>query len=268
MLLLATLEAGGHKMITYSSLGKNGRLGNQMFQYATLFSVGFLRGYEVGIPKEGHELFKYFQMSHASVIPEDFSPDYRFEEPQFGYFDSIFFAPDKTDIHGYFQSPSYFRHCAPVLKKELTFGEEIQKKAEERMKIFSGEKTCSLHVRRGDYLNRSHYHTNLGSDYYQKAINIIIQNFGKVKFLIFSDDIEWCRSVFSGPEFHLVSAGEESTEMCMMSMCNIHIIANSSFSWWGSWLSGSRAVIAPKQWFSDQGPDEWDSIYEKEWIVI
>tara|TARA_R100000008_G_scaffold4749_1_gene2986 strand:- start:23912 stop:24679 length:768 start_codon:yes stop_codon:yes gene_type:complete len=255
-------------MITYSELGKNGRLGNQMFQYATLFSVGFLRGQKIAIPKNNHQLFSVFSMTNAEIIPENYAPKYRYEEPNFLFSPNIFMAPDKTDIHGYFQSPGYFNHCEKSLRKEFTFHKKIQENAKNLMTPFEGKNICSLHVRRGDYLSLSGYHTNLGTDYYQEAINIVIQNIPDCIFLVFSDDIEWCKNIFSDDRFYFAEDGDDATEMCMMSMCTSHIIANSSFSWWGAWLSNSSGVIAPKKWFSSEGPSDWSSIYRSNWVTI
>ena len=56
-------------------------------------------------------------------------------------------------------------------------------------------------------------------------------------------------------------------DMCMMSMCNGHIIANSTFSWWGAWLSGANTV-APKQWFGPRGMPEWSDIYCENWEIL
>ena len=255
-------------MITYTALGKNGRLGNQMFQYATLFSVCFLRGQTPGIPREGHQLFDTFKLENADTLLDNQKFDYKYDEPDFSFSPNVFLAPDGTDLHGYFQSPHYFRHCAKALRKEFIFHDEIVEKARHQMQVFENEHVCSLHVRRGDYLNLSDYHTNLSSDYYQNAVNTIIGNFQDAKFLIFSDDIEWCKKTFVDNRISYAEIGDDAVEMCMMSMCNSHIIANSSFSWWGAWLSASNAVIAPKQWFSKKGPKDWSSIYEQGWAII
>jgi hypothetical protein len=59
-------------------------------------------------------------------------------------------------------------------------------------------------------------------------------------------------------------------DMCLMTMCNYHIIANSSFSWWGAWLSNSKQVIAPSKWFgpANHMPKNWSDVYCEKWIVI
>ena len=91
--------------------------------------------------------------------------------------------------------------------------------------------------------------------------------------LIFSDDTEWCKEqeLFKPDRFMVSESNWNLVDMCLMTMCSHHIIANSSFSWWGAWLSGSENVIAPSRWFGDSGytanhntediiPDRWTKI--------
>jgi hypothetical protein len=239
-----------------------------MFQYAALFATGFLRGYEIGIPGS-QRLTEVFDLKNANII-KDFNQKWFYNLDDFSFNPNIFMIPDNCDIFGYFQSGLYFSHCKDELRKEFSFKNEIEEKANDYIKniLNSNQNICSLHIRRGDYLNLSNYHTNLDSNYYQQACNIILSNIDNVKFLVFSDDPEWCREVFKQDFFHIVDINDDAVELCLMSKASAHIIANSSFSWWGAWLSGSQAVIAPKDWFSKDGPKNWSTIYENGWVVI
>jgi hypothetical protein len=93
------------------------------------------------------------------------------------------------------------------------------------------------------------------------------------EFLIFSDDIKWCENAdifFGGSSkgFHF-SKNDQMVDMCLMSRCTGgHIIANSTFSWWGAWLAKSEKVVAPKNWFGEKGHKDWQDIYCDGWIVI
>jgi len=253
-------------MITYSQLGKNGRLGNQMFQYATLFSVGFARAYKIGIP-EDQTISKVFKLPTTHYL-ENFNNKIFYKEEGFAFDPKVFLIPDSTEIFGYFQSGNYFNHCDEVLRKEFEFLPHIDRHADEFLQKFIDEIICAVHVRRGDYANLSHYHTNLGPEYYVPACSLVFQNAPNVRFLVFTDDPEWCRQSFKDERFTIVETNDVGLDLCIMSKCHAHVIANSSFSWWGAWLSKSSAVIAPKNWFGPQGPKEWNSVYQQGWVLI
>lgn len=255
-------------MITYSQLGNNGRLGNQMFQYAALYSVGLIRGYEIGIPSS-QRISEVFELPNANYL-NSFNNTILFKEREFTFDPNVFLVPDKTDMFGYFQSGRYFDMCRDSLLKEFKFLSIHEEKANQILAPLNSSIVCSLHVRRGDYKNLSDYHTNLSIDYYKSAIQIIKNNIkvSPVNFLIFSDDIDWCKSIFVNDKFTFVELNDEAAELCAMSKCKVHIIANSSFSWWGSWLSGSPYTIAPKNWFGPRGPKHWDTIYQQGWMIL
>lgn len=253
-------------MITYSQLGNNGRLGNQMFQYATLFSIGLTRGFEIGIPKDT-KISKVFDLKHANLL-DSMSVDKIYKERDFSFDASIFAIPDCCDINGYFQSGFYFNACKEAIFKEFKFKSDIEEKASHNLQEYPGKNLCTLHIRRGDYKTLSHYHTNLGSDYYKSAINIIMNSVSSPHFLVFSDEPEWCKREIIGDNFSVVDLKDDAVELCMMSKCKLHVISNSSYSWWGAYLSNSPAVVAPKNWFGPQGPQNFNSIYENEWVRV
>lgn len=119
---------------------------------------------------------------------------------------------------------------------------------EDMIQVLNTKKCVSLHVRRGDYLAIPGVLPLLSVDYYQQALNII----GEYDHLfIFSDDIEWCRANFNFNNMTFISA-DELTSLKIMTLCSHHIICNSSFSWWGAYLSNSQKVIMPFNW---EGPD-------------
>lgn len=146
------------------------------------------------------------------------------------------YARDK-DIDFYFQNEKFFKNNEEAIRVLFSSGipDPINKVA--------------IHVRRGDYVNNPYYVDLMETDYYQRAMAL----FPNSKFIVFSDDIEWCKEqeVFEGCEFFNKS---EIEDMNTMAACVGHIIANSSFSWWGAWLSPNfpdNRVIAPKLWFTD-----------------
>ena len=262
-------------MYSYNKLGKNGRLGNQMFQYATLYGLGFLRGKEVGVPVDGHDLWKAFPTLSAVPLTAIIgNQEILYKEPAFSFDPSIWTLPDNCDLDGYFQSEQYFYHCSDRIKEEFRFASGVDRLATAFLEQASlgDSPVCSVHFRRGDYLEKPSYHQNLGGEYYNPALKMVQEQIEGVKFIAFTDDLEWARRAL--PEEFLIADTSENEEMshiidmCIMSKCPIHIIANSSFSWWPAWLSGSKAVIAPKQWFGPDGPEEWQSIYAQGWTLV
>jgi len=253
-------------VITFPLLGYWGRLGNQMFQYAALMGFAKKHDYEFGIcfnhanvyggfanHKERLQLLDCFELScedtkgglHETTL-EEVSVEHD--------------LPDNINLHGYYQSEKYFKHIENEIRQEFFFKKEIREKA---AAILPQDVCVSVHVRRGDYVNLSHIHTNLGAEYYKNSLD----HFEGYKPVFISDDIEWCKDEFSNiQDAVFVESESEYVDMCVMTMCNAHVIANSSFSWWGSWL-GQGETIAPKQWFTgEQGPTEWEDVYCEGWI--
>lgn len=112
-------------------------------------------------------------------------------------------------------------------------------------------------------------HSTLQLDYYEKALNLFEKN---RQVLIFTDDPAWVysQSFFSGDRFMVSENQSAYMDMCLMSLCQDHIIANSSFSWWGAWLSDSENIIAPSGWFNGSNNSHLDTkdLIPEEWIKI
>ena len=149
-------------------------------------------------------------------------------------------------IDFYFQDPSFFQKYSTDIK--LLYGSGIPSKTD----------MVAIHVRRGDYVGNKFYVNLFDTLYYQDAM----REFDS-KFIVFSDDIEWCKQqeIFKDCEF---SEGKSELEdLNLMASCVGHIIANSSFSWWGAFISPyTKKVIAPKNWYTDniertKCPNNW-----------
>jgi hypothetical protein len=263
-------------MLAFNYLGKLGRLGNQMFQYASLRGIASRRGYDFGIPQsnfndewKSHQLFevfdlpnlskkniRYLDMGHAPIV----------KETQF-HFDQLLFdqCPNDVSLWGFFQSEKYFKHIDNSIREDFIFRSHILDPCIEMM---SDMKDCvSLHVRRTDYLQNSGNHHNLAMSYYKKAL----EHFEDRQVLVFSDDPEWCKNqkIFSGERFLISESGDNTIDLCLMTLCTDHIIANSSFSWWGAWLSKGHKVIAPKKWFGPNNiHNDIKDLYCDSWEII
>ena len=260
-------------MLTSLQIGQNGRLGNQMFQYAALVGAAFTRGYEWKLQQNDNvDLHKVFKMKNARELFEnDISQiKMRYQEPFFHYNPGIFLIEDNTDLQGYFQSPLYFSDCFEYLMEDFQFKDWINQEAISNLSNLPKDKIlCSVHVRRGDYLKKSNYHPPCSKGYYDEAMNFVRDKTNNlVHFVCFGDDIDWIKDNICSDDCTVIEGHKPEVDLCMMSKCRVHIIANSSFSWWGAVLGNFRNVIAPKNWFGPEGPKSWDSLYISGWKII
>jgi len=265
-------------VITFKNIGYFGRLGNQMFQYASLVGMAKSRGIEYGIPysnsateilvnantgPEKLELPRAFCGLDAKNVKRDGSQSLYYDRACEYNADLVRDLPDNIDILGYFQSEKYFKHCEKEIREQYEFRKHIKDSSETKLNTLAlHHKPVSVHIRRSDYLNYQGIHDFPGKEYYTEAMT----KFKDCSFLFFSDDIEWCKQEF--PEHYYSNGVDQIEDLCMMSMCHGHIIANSSFSWWGAWLSKHDDVIAPSKWFGPSGQDSWQDIYCDGWRVI
>lgn len=262
-------------MISCQSIGTNGRFGNQMFQYATLYALGKELHYEIGVPYNQRSqndkldfcLSDAFDLSAADSSQNFMSSMYI--EPHFNYDANIHNIPDNCDIRGYFQTEKYFKkHKKDLINKEFKFKQSIETQANE---LFAG-KDCdvvALHMRLGDYLNVPECHPVCSLEYYKEALKLIPAD---VQIILFSDDYGAANNIIKDLGRHVMMYGSNNKflDMCLITKCEYHIIANSSFSWWGAWLTNSKKTIAPKVWFgpSPNVTKNWNDIYCDEWEVI
>jgi hypothetical protein len=249
-------------MITFSHLGKYGKLGNQLFQIAVSYSHSKKMNTECFFPEWGYS--KYLKTPLPTFTQNTGFPLYRENDP-FCYRE----IPniDNVDLLGYFQNENYFSDYKYQILKILEPSENIRKEASLQMNDIISSKNTAIHVRRGDYLNFPQHHPIPEFDYYKKSIEFL--NPFSDNFIVFSDDIEWCKKNFP-TDFIFSEEKDEFIDLVKMSMCDNFIIANSSFSWWGSYLNpGSPRVIAPKKWVgSGYENTGWEGVYRKEMILI
>lgn len=264
-------------MIGFNALGQLGRLGNQMFQFAALKGIARKNEYQFCIPPsqnkdefKDHQLFGPFKMNGVTELNVQYiDPDRPvvFEE-QFNFNEKILNrCPDWVSIHGYFQTEKYFKHIRDELLQDFEFIDEIQKPCNDMMSQLE-EPPIALHIRRTDYITDPN-HTALNLSYYKEALTKFDDD---AMVLVFSDDPKWCHEqpMFSGDRFMIADGNTNTVDMCLMTMCSGHIIANSSFSWWGAWLSNSKKVIAPSGWFKGSNNEglNTEDIYCDGWEII
>ena len=169
---------------------------------------------------------------------------------------------------GYWQSERYFSVLSQELRSEFQPVTPPSTATRRALDMISAHDSVSVHVRRGDYVTRrttALFHGVLGIEYYRAAIARLEQERAGAHYYVFTDDPSWVRTAFdSGVPFTLMEANDGDTpewDLILMSACRRHIIANSSFSWWGAWLDSrpDKRVIAPQGWFvSPDAPDVRD----------
>lgn len=242
-------------MIGFNHLGSHGRLCNQMFQYSALRGIADIMGYDFCIPEsnfkdqwQDHQLSQTFELKNLKNIGT-LSGNY-YQERQSHYDNEyVLNCPDDVNLYGYFQTEKYFKHIEDSIRDDFIFKSEILEPCKE---AFNFKKLISLHIRRTDYVTSAVDHPPCSFEYYQKALEQFDNN---IPVMIFSDDIPWCKKqeLFSSDRFIFSENEWNAIDLCLISMCTHHIIANSSFSWWGAWLSGSDNVIAPSKWYGSSG---------------
>lgn len=185
-------------------------------------------------------------------------------------------ANDNTCIVGRWQSERYFEPVKQELKKQFQFKNALS----EKNKIIAGKicegNSVAIHVRRGDYVTNGLYALGIGAlnkKYYEDAIQLIKSRVAEPFFYIFSEDVEWCKKNIhvENCTFVIQDDAIHSSEydLHLMSLCKHQIISNSTFAWWGAWLSEKEnsIIVAPGNWARSNEyippfivPDRWQKI--------
>ncbi len=239
---------------------------------ANAYAVAKRNNEEVFLPPwEYQDIFKVNLPTTAAIT-------YEIDFWEKGYTYSPVPALKNANLHGYFQSEKYFVDYAPAIKQMFQPNDAISAQIASRYGAILSEETVGIHVRRGDYLKFTDHHPVMDQEYYFRAIEAAPR---PKYYVIVSNDIRWCKETFKGDKFIFVDSpqerpqGNQSTtfDLFLLSKCNHQIIANSSYSWWASYLNLNRdkVVIAPKIWYGPeklkQGVDPKD-LYLSSWIVI
>lgn len=275
-----------------------GGLGNQMFQYATAYALSKKIDEELivdisdAIKYKVHPLRLTELSCSSKFISKSFfyekyiynEIDYRIKRVIYPYcyieknlmFDSKLFNENiakNKKIVGYFQCEKYFKAYRTELLSEFKPKSEYSDYQEHILREIMKGNSCSIHIRRGDYVtnsNANNVHGTCNEDYFIKALNHLSagRNINEETTLfVFSDDIEWCKKNIKLPYKMLFVNGDDvrsELDMWLMSKCEHNIISNSTFSWWAAWLNNNhqKVVVAPKVWFkngmdNEIVPDSW-----------
>ncbi|WP_397384155.1 alpha-1,2-fucosyltransferase [Prosthecobacter sp.] len=274
----------------------DGGLGNMMFQYAFALEIERQKNCRVRFvsskPTVSEEMnvFSLEQkikscappISHliAGKIRKTLTGEPRIiEETSFAY-DPTFISRvrDNRQVVGYFQSPKYWAEIEAEVKRHLMFDASLSDFTNKIEAEISKTLAVAVHVRRGDYLKLSHTHHVLGTDYYRQAIAFMEERTSKqAVYFVFSNDLDWAEKHLPIPERRMrivrnPAQGLDFEDLYLMTKCRHHIIANSSFSWWGAFLAAreGQQVAAPLRWFTplDKNQDVAASLYQQNWSLF
>lgn len=286
----------------------HGGLGNQMFQYAFMHTLKY-RYPDANIyahidcydHHNGFELTQIFTGIHLNVLPRNmefvipsksnFSKIKRklggclgkkasahYFEDKYGFHADVYDQKKHAYFEGYWQSEKYFKQYADEIRRKFTFtSNKMPLKIEAVKKNIENTLSCSIHVRRGDYVTWAS--SVLGGictvEYYAEAMKKMREMHPGVKFFIFSDDVPWSKEHFNLSDCEVVDAIEKKEDsfwdMYLIGICQHHIMANSSFSWWGVWLGNNdekNTTISPGHWFTEKVTYNADDIICPNWIKV
>ena len=286
--------------ITFKDLGKTGDTCSQIQQYASLYAVAKKNNKEIVFTESAYnakckhstgeyEGFRFLNLLDISfsVVPDSEIEFVDIEVDVYKTIDPIVFECLKPDVNynitTRFDSYHYWYELAGDDMFNLKFKKEVQEEAIKNINFikdkYPDKILVSLHCRRGDYTSPVHktVFAQLNSQYYGDAITKhFLDIYNQCVFLIFSDDIEYCKKSIISPSDNIeYIKGNDYVDMCMMSLCEHNIIANSSYSWWAAYLNKNpnKKIVCPINYvvhdsdFSNMNgnyyPKKWNGIFNK-----
>ncbi|RDB07693.1 alpha-1,2-fucosyltransferase [Runella aurantiaca] len=200
-------------------------------------------------------------------------PIHYFKEPHFHFYQPVLSLQDGVYLDGYWQSEKYFAEIADRIREDLKPVGSFSNQYETFKQSIKQSVSVSVHIRRGDYTTTSkanRYLKPCEALYYQTAVEYLTKRISNLVFFVFSDDIEWAKAhIHFGFPMQYVEGNSAQEDLLLIASCQHHIIANSTFSWWGAWLNPhpDKIVIAPQKWFSTERFDTKDLLPES-WILL
>ncbi len=281
-----------------------GGLGNQLFQYAAGRALSIRLGTSLKLDTSYYKSdpARRYELGHLNIEAASLTPLYdklfpllprRFalakvlhkispllstplpnpmvllQDPETGFDKRFLSVRGNVVLKGFWLSERYFVLIADTLRRELIFRQPPDTQNQAVLREIDATDAVALHVRRGDYVANAKFNA-FDITYYQRAIQAISQQISHPHFFIFSDDPGWTqaniRTKFPCTYVSHNTGRRNFEDLRLMSRCKHFIIANSTFSWWGAWLSAhtGKQVIAPRQWLTsntestrDLVPNSW-----------
>lgn len=247
-----------------------GGLGNQLFMIANTYAYSLKYNFNFCLENkkdcDNRPVYYHNLLINLQKYITEILPNYVYREPYFHYLE-IPKIDSNLGLFGYYQSEKYFREYKNEIKTLFQIPQHLNNFIFEKDGV-----NVAIHIRRTDYLKNLDYHPVQTKEYYEDAKQIIQDKLGfRPTYLYFSDDKQWVKDnfIFENKD-RIIELEHDYEEFIAMQSCDHFIIANSSFSWWASWLSNyeNKIVIAPKIWFGPRANSDWKDIYCEDWIVI
>lgn len=173
---------------------------------------------------------------------------------------------------GYWQCWKYLNDIEHILRVKFQLQKPLGDKSKKAIEYITSVNSIMVGIRRGDYLEEQKHYGTFGIEYYYRCMDYICERVTNPVFIIFSNDIEWVKKNMPLGKYSVVYRTKEeqdsdTEELMVMAACKHYIIVNSTYQWWGAWLSRNpeKIVIAPEQWFSDNKPID---IVPPDWIKM
>lgn len=263
-----------------------GGLGNQMWQYACGRALAIQHGVQLKLdlkwfmPGRRFFMLHYFDIDAGFMTSRDLLELKTVKEKREPGYKLQILSEDNVYLDGYWQNIGFIKSAENIIRKDFVLMVRLRKHSVEYLEIINRCKCpVSVHVRRGDYLkgDNASLFAEMTPLYYETAVNSLQKIYEGITLFIFSNDISWCKKElhFHCPVYYVEGNDEAHgfEDLYLMSQCHHHIIANSSFSWWGAWLNQNpqKVVLAPEYYFksmdgeygafnSDWLPEGWQKI--------
>lgn len=272
--------------ITFKTIGESGNLGSQLQQYASLYAVAKQTNKQIVFPESSLSMGHGFKFAELVDIPihtvsdsefvdfVDFRPNDRVHVDESVYrldskinynivnrFDNYRYWHNMyaNDVFNWDWNPVHLGTATSIKKRVLPQDKEL----------------VAVHVRRGDYLLPQHDHfCKLGTEYYSEALAPYFEEHHKYHFVIFSNDIEWCKTnlIEDHESISFIEPGSDYVDLILMSLCDHFITANSSYSWWAAFKGKNinKKITCPTNYLKANSP--WSHLngnyYPQEWKNI
>jgi hypothetical protein len=239
-------------------LGRHGRLGNQLFQLAGTYALASDLGVGVRLRKDW-PYRPYFSLpeewfaGRLAVLRCRNAVEYATQAP--------------PEWREYLQDLTLWGGREDEIRRLLQPSHHATEAAESSYPdLLALPSKTAVHVRRGDYLRREMPHKPCPVAYYEQAIELVLAEDPDARFVVFSDDLDWCRRELPLHDPVYVEGNPDWLDLTLMTRCEHHICANSTFSWWGAFLSGDARPIVP--WLVGTLPESFRRIHPPQWCEI